>query len=76
LGQPYFEFLLYNNLDPINKFNNFLGGDKLDQQCNQPCEDNIFCVHCGLPIDRDEPYFIYVEKDLNGQKVYCCDECS
>ena len=48
----------------------------MDEQCNQPCEDIIFCIHCGLPIDPDVPYFIYVEKDIKGHNVYCCDECS
>ena len=48
----------------------------LEQLSYGPYEDNIFCVHCGLPIDPNEPYFIYVEKDLKGNNVYCCDECT
>ncbi|WP_223587606.1 hypothetical protein [Neobacillus bataviensis] len=48
----------------------------MDEECNLPYEDTIFCIHCGLPIDFGEPYFIYVEKDLKGHKVYCCDECA
>ncbi|NRD79819.1 hypothetical protein HPT25_21010 [Bacillus sp. BRMEA1] len=48
----------------------------MDEQCQQPYDDNMFCIHCGLPIDEDEPYYIYVEKDLKGQRVFCCDECS
>ncbi|MGG3469538.1 hypothetical protein ABES02_18900 [Neobacillus pocheonensis] len=48
----------------------------MEVQCNQPCEEYIYCIHCGFPIDQDEPYFVYVEKDIEGHIVYCCDDCT
>ena len=48
----------------------------MEQLSNEPYEDNIYCVNCGLPIDQNEPYFIYVEKDIKGRNVYFCDECT